>query len=173
MNSYGSHSWFIAVKEIFIKYNLQDPKRLPEDPLSKHKWKRIVNTQVNAYWEQRIKASAVLYSSLRFLNVNNFKSGTRHSLITSMGNMREVQRIRAKLKLVTSTYTLQVNHAPFNQNQVNPTCVLCHQGDETEEHVLFKCPALADVRNPIIDSIVSICDGVYPLGSDSHSRLQL
>ena len=173
MKSYGSHSWFIAVKEIFIKYNLQDPKRSLEDPPSKYKWKRIVNTHVNAYWEDRIKASVVLYSSLRFLNVNNFKSGTRHPLITSLGNVREVLRIPTKLKLVTSTYILQVNHASFNQNQVNPTCLLCHQGDETVEHFLLKCSALAGIRNPIVDSIISICDGVHPLASDSRSRLQL
>ena len=102
--SYGSRSWFIAVKEIFIKYNLQDPKRFLEDPPSKHKWKCIVNTQVNAYWEERIKAIAVLYSSLTFLNVNSFKSGTRHPLIISLGNVREVPRIPTILKLVTSTY---------------------------------------------------------------------
>ena len=78
-----------------------------------------------------------------------------------------------KLMLVTSTYILQVNRASFNQNQVNPRCLLCHQGDGTEEIFLLKCPALAGVRNPIIDSNVSICAGVYPLASDSHSRLQL
>ena len=171
--SYGSHSWFIAVKEIFIKYNLQDPRRLLEDPPSKHKWKRIVNTQVNVYWEERIKASAVLYSSLRFLNVNNLKSGMRHPLITSMGNIREVPCIRTKLKLVTSTYILQVNRASFNQNQVNPMCLLCHQGDETVEHFLLKCPALTGIRNPIMDSIIFISDGAYPLTSNSHSSLQL
>ena len=115
----------------------------------------------------------MLYSSLRFLNVNNFKSGIGHPLITSMGTIREVPRIRTKLKLVTSTYILQVNRASFNQNQVNPTCLLRHQGDETVEHFLLKCPALAGVRNPIMDSIISVCDGVCPLTSDSHSRLQL
>ena len=90
-----------------------------------------------------------------------------------MGNIREVPRIRTKLKLVTSTYILQINRASYNQNQVNPACLLCHQGDETVEHFLLEYPALASVRNPIMDSIVSICDGVYPLTSDSHSRLQL
>ena len=36
VKSYGSHSWFIAVKEIFNRYNLQDPKRLLVDTSSKH-----------------------------------------------------------------------------------------------------------------------------------------
>ena len=30
--SFTSHSWFIAVKEIFIKYNLPDPNDLLRDP---------------------------------------------------------------------------------------------------------------------------------------------
>ena len=119
-----------------------------------------------------MKASVVLYPSLRFPNVNNFKSAARHPQITSLGNVREVPRIRTKLKLVTSTYILQVNRASFNQNQVNPTSLLCHQGDESLEHFLLKCSALAGVRNPIIYSIysiVSICAGVYPLVSVSDS----
>ena len=32
VKSFTSHSWFIAVKEIFIKYNLPDPYDLLRDP---------------------------------------------------------------------------------------------------------------------------------------------
>ena len=39
--------------------------------------------------------------------------------------------------------------------------VLCHREDETVEHFLLHCPALASLRNPIIDTILSVCTGVY------------
>ena len=61
-------------------------------------------------------------------------------------------------------------HTGLNQNQVNPVCLLCHREDETVEHFLLHCPALACLRNPIIDTILSVCTGVY---SPTNSFLQL
>ena len=134
VKSFTSHSWFIAVKEIFIKYNLPDPYDLLRDPPTKFHWGRIVNKHVNSHWESSIKENAVLYSSLRFLNVSGFACGKRHPLLRTLGNIREVPRISTKLKLVTGTYILQSNRATFNQNCVDPVCLLCHQENETIEH---------------------------------------
>ena len=81
-----------------------------------------MNKHVNRHWEESIKASAILYSRLSFLNVSEFSCGKRHSLLRTLGNIREVLRTNTKLKLVTGTYMLQTNWAMFNQNQVNPVC---------------------------------------------------
>ena len=78
---YDSHGWFIAVKKIFMKYDLPDPYEMLNSPPAKLKWKVAVNKHVNRHWEENIKASAILYSSLRFLNCSNFTCGKRHSLI--------------------------------------------------------------------------------------------
>ena len=61
----------------------------------------------------------------------------------------------------------------FNQNQVDPSCLLCHQEDETVEHFLLRCPALASVRNPIIDNILSVGAGIYSPTNSPVSFLQL
>ena len=66
-----------------------------------------------------------------------------------------------KLKLVTGTYILRTNRAMFNQNQVDTVCILCHQENKTTEHFLLHCPALASHRDPIIDTISSLCAGLY------------
>ena len=168
-----SHSWFIAMREIFQKYSLPDPYELLGSPPGKLYWKGIVNKHVNSYWEDSIKSAAVLFMSLRFLNVDEFSCGKRHSLLKSLGNIREVPRISTKLKLVTGTYILQTNRVAFNQNQVDPSCLLCHQEDETVEHFLLRCPALASVRNPIIDNILSVGAGIYSPTNSPVSFLQL
>lgn len=173
VKSFSSHSWFIAVKEIFMKYNLPDPLNLLENPPTKFQWKKTVNEYVNTHWEKQVRESAVLYSSLRFLNVSEFSCGKRHPLLRSLGNIREVPRISIKLKLVTGTYIFQTNRATFNQNQVNPVCLLCHQENETTEHFLLHCPALASLRNPLIDTILSVCTGVYSPTNSPVSLLQL
>ena len=41
----------------------------------------------------------------------------------------------------------------FNQNRIDPTCLLCKEGDETVEHFLLNCTALSSARQPIIDNI--------------------
>ena len=170
---YDSHSWFIAVKEIFMKYDLPDPYEMLNSPPAMWKWKVAVNKHVNRHWEENIKASALLYSSLRFLNCSNFTCGKRHSLIKTLGNIREVPRVSTKLKLVTGTYILQTNRATFNQNQVNPVCLLCQREDETVSHFLLHCPALDSIRNPIIHNIISVCSGVYSPTNSPGSFVQL
>ena len=173
IKSFSSHRWFVVVKEIFLKYSLPDPYDLLDNPPTKFHSKRFVNKHVNRHWEESIKASAVLYSSLRFLDVSEFSCGKRHTLLRTLGNIREVPRISTKLKLVTGTYILQTNRATFNQNQVNPVCLLCHREDEIVEHFLLHCPALASLRNPIIDTILSVCTGVYSPTNTPDSFLQL
>ena len=170
---YNSHSWLIAVKEIFMKYDLPDTYEMLNSPPAKLKWKVTVNKHVNRHWEENIKASALLYSSLRFLNCSNFTRGKRHSLIKTLGNIREVPRVSTKLKFVTGTYILQTNRATFNQNQVNPVCLLCQREDETVSHFLLHCPALDSIRNPVIDNIISVCSGVYSPTNSPDSFVQL
>ena len=114
-----------------------------------------------------------LYSSLRFLNVSGFACGKRHPLLRTLGNIREVPRISTKLKLVTGTYILQTNPAAYNQNQVDPVCLLCYQENETIKHFLRYCPALASLRNPIVDTIVSVGAGVFSPTNSPISFLQL
>ena len=42
----------------------------------------------------------------------------RHPVIEPTGDLREVTRISAHLKIVTGTYIFQTNRVAFNQNQV-------------------------------------------------------
>ena len=128
---------------------------------------------MNSHWESSVKENAVLYSSLRFLNVSGFACGKRHPLPRTLGNIREVPRISTKLKLVTGTYILHTNRATFNQNRVDPVCLLCHQENETIEHFVLHCPVRASLRNPIIDTIVSVGAGVYSPTNSPTSFLQL
>ena len=97
---------------------LLHPLELLQDPPSKESWKRSVNKRVNSYWSNKIRDNALLYTSLRYLHVDDYRYGKRHSVLRTIGNACEIQRITTKLKLVTDTYILQCNRSVFNQNQV-------------------------------------------------------
>ena len=132
-----------------------------QDPPSKESWKRSVNKQVNSYWSNRIRDNALLYTSLRYLHVDDYRYGKRHSVLRTIGNAREIPRITTKLKLVTGTYILQCNRAAFNQNQIEPTCLLCKTEEETLEHFLLNCTALHSARQPILDIIKGLYTSLH------------
>ena len=49
------------------------------------------------------------------------------------------------------------NRTVFNKNRIDPTRLLCWEGDETIEHFLLNCTALSSARQPIIDIITNTC----------------
>ena len=54
------------------------------------------------------------------------------------------------LKIVTGTYILQSNSASFNQNEVDPTCLLCKTDFDP---FLLHCAILESIREPFLKYI--------------------
>ena len=126
-----------------------------------------MNKHVNEKCVARIKQSAELYSSLKYLCADKYWPGKRHQLIHNVNCPRDVPRVSTRLKLATGTYILQSTRAAFNQNAVDPTCMLCGQVPETVEHFLAECGALADTRQPIIEELQKCCSELL---SETHVR---
>ena len=116
---------------------------------------------------------APLYPSLKWLAYDKTKIATQHPLIETTGNLREVPRIAVHLKITTGTYILQTNRASFNQNVVDPTCLLCKTSAETLSHFLIECVTLESIRQPILRDIKHMLrDSDLDL-TDSEILLQL
>ena len=75
--------------------------------------------------------------------------------------------------LATGTYILQTNRASFNQNKVDPTCMLCKNGKESLQHLLLDCSVLSSIRNPIMISILEACSSLYNPACDTDTLLKL
>ena len=153
VKSLDSQSWFIGVKKLCIRYGLPDCTEILEKPRSKHSSKATVEAAINNYWNDRLQSVVPLYPSLKWLTWTKKPNRTLHPLIMSAGNLREVPRIAVHLKIVTGTYILQSNRASFNQNEVDPTCLLCKTGAETLTHFLLHCAILESIREPILKDI--------------------
>ena len=74
VKSYTSHSWFIIVKELLIKYDLDSPFSLLESKLSKPKWRYRVAKAVNSYCVERLTCEAGLYTTLKNMNCSIYDS---------------------------------------------------------------------------------------------------
>ncbi|MCG8047714.1 MAG: reverse transcriptase domain-containing protein, partial [Candidatus Thiodiazotropha endolucinida] len=149
----NSHSWFIDVKHILIKYGLPSPWEIMESTPTKFSWKRQVKKQVDAYWVDALVSKAALYPSLEYRKTDSYVPGKKHPVIQEAHGVKDISRIHTKVRVLTGVYVLQVNRAAFNQNGVNPTCLLCKEDDETTEHFILQCPALNHVRQPILEDI--------------------
>ena len=167
-----SNSWFIAIKKIFVTYGLNDPYDLLVNPPTKFGWKRLVNHYVDQYWVDKIRFESTLYPSLLYLSTSHYACGKRHPLVQELRNQQEIPRVRLKLKVVTGTYILQVNRSSFNQNRIDPTCLLCGEGEETMHHFILDCVALSHIRVPILQEIKDICNELYPV-SDANTLMQI
>ena len=121
---------------------------------------------------EQIKSHAVLYSSLKYMYVDHYFPWRKHPCIQAVSGMRDVPRVSVKAKLLTGTYILQVNRVAFNQNEVSPLCLLCHENDETTEHFLLQCPVLSCVRQPLLTRVVELYTGLFQEQPNSPSLLQ-
>ncbi|CAG2232072.1 unnamed protein product [Mytilus edulis] len=54
------------------------------------------------------------------------------------------------------------------ENETDPMCLICHQGDETLEHFILECEGLSDTRNSIMDEVSAILKG--SINVDFHEQ---
>ena len=128
---------------------------------SKYSWKRVVRNAVDTYWVSKIIGEAERHRSLQFINIRPFTPGKSHPLLNVItGSARVASRLHDRLKVATGTYVLQTNRVTYNQNDCDSTCLLCGDDDETLSHFLLKCPALKEIRCPILREILKARNGV-------------
>ena len=156
-----------------MRYSPSDPYAILDCPSSKFQWKRIVRNASNTCWANVLQERAVLYSTLDFLHVDDFWPERKRPFIKHVGSVAHVPRIHTRLKLVTGVYVLQVNRATFNQNQIDATCQLCHQADETIDHFLLDCSSLEQTRQPVLGSIIDIANSLSISSDERTNLLQL
>ena len=175
LKTFKSHSWFIEVKKILLKYDLPHPETLIENPPKKLSWKHQYNNAVNNFWMDQILPQVKMFSSLKYLS-RIYTVGKCHPAVKPYNlSVRDVNRIAVKSKILTGTYILQTNRVKFNQNEVDPTCQLCKQDKETLHHFLITCTTLEECRKTImidIHNIISDLLSIWPLTA-KYSLIQL
>lgn len=168
MKSSKSKSWFIEVNKLLSKYNLPSAHDLLVVPPSKLQWKNTVHAAVYNYWNDALRAEAEQKVSLKYLNIDNCRLGTIHQVWSTVHpHQRDVSRATIKARLLTGCYTLQANKAKFNQNKIDPTCLLCKEDPETREHFIACCSRTNHIREPFLSCMKVTAEKLYP-GSWEH-----
>lgn len=102
-----SSSWYIAVHRLLIGYDLPDGWTFLDTSLQKQhgnqEWTNV-SMVTGGIW---MKERAYLYLILQYLNSEDYNPGKKHGLIRLTREVRDVTRLKTKLKLMAGSYTLQ------------------------------------------------------------------
>ncbi|VDI42783.1 Hypothetical predicted protein [Mytilus galloprovincialis] len=172
ISGFNSKNWFSKIRCLLAQYNLQSAHELIQNPVSRYKWKASVKKAVDNVWHEQLRTKVSLFSSLRNLSANNILWHNTHPCLASVGtSAQDISRLQPKLKLLTGTYYLQSNKAAFNQNSIDPTCLLCNENSETVEHFILDCKPLNNTRIPYLHELdcflrsIKNCDKCFNLTS--------
>ena len=80
---HNSCSWFIEVKELCLKYEINDLYAYLTNPLSKFQWKKLVKSKIHDYWTSKITDESKGYSTLKFMD-HKYNIGSVHPLAISV-----------------------------------------------------------------------------------------
>lgn len=161
-------SFFTIASETLDQYDL--PAIHDIDQYTKMKWKHVTKTAVATYWTRVLTEDADQRSTLTYCNIPSLEIGSTHPVWdTVKPNTNDVKMGITKVRLLTGTYLLQSNRSKFNKYEVDDTCPLCRLGPEDREHLITRCPALAQCRLKGLREIRNIIS--TKCGEDTWSKL--
>ncbi|CAC5361050.1 unnamed protein product [Mytilus coruscus] len=152
-----SSSWFIAIKHMPRKCDLQEASWYLNNPVKKTVWTSTIKKTVYNHWNRSIVQLQPLYKGLNFLTTENLRTGNIHPLFKINSHSAiDTARLPVKLKLLTGSYILQSKRIRMCKDETDPKCLLCAKEEENIEHFILKCESLRIVRNAILQEITTL-----------------
>ena len=157
----SSHSWFLEIQKISLKYLLPHPITFLDNPPTKQAFKRLVKSAVVDFWEKKLRAQALLLkeASLKYFDPNFMSLSRTHPLFTTCGSSPyEVSKAviqsrwlsgRARVESLTRHWDMS------NRAGICPLCRIVKPTVGTIEHFLLSggCPALVEARLSMLSFI--------------------
>ena len=165
INLENQHSYFARVQEILNLYRLPQLRDLNISHMSKEQWKKkLIKNAVNEYWTVHFQSEAKQESTLLYLNIEQLKIGSTHTVWSSLeSTVTEVRMGITECRMFTGTYLLQTNKYRFSKANEDATCKCCGLADEDMIHMLLECPAFYVQRKQYFSNVRSIvlnCIGI-------------
>ena len=141
-----SKSWFCQLREVCLQYNLPHPISVLDFPPTKDDFKKLINAHVTSYWEVKLRGEATLLPSLRYFKPEYMSLKTPHQLWKTAGsNPYEVAKAIQQARFLSGRYRAGNLEKHWSQNKEG-TCLNCHKGTETTEHILIFCKAYTETK---------------------------
>ena len=108
-----------------------------------------------------MEKEAIKKSTLKLLNHSTIPNSV-HASLTNLHTGTDICRANTKWRILTGTCTLQSVRFIYKQSpSAASTCLLCKGVDETLEHFIVDCPALANTTSNNIAIITDCIPSIY------------
>ena len=159
-------SWFFAIRNICLKYELPHPQTLLENPLPRKKFKSLINTKINEFWHKYMSADIMSKSSLEHFNPHMMHTLTKpHQMWISAGNNPfEVSKTIVLARMVSGRYrTESVTRFWSGNAQGFCTAPTCKEIKGDLCHLLVYCRALQQTRETLFKMFLEKAAELPPL----------
>ena len=152
-------SWFHQIRDLCLKYGLQHPAMLLNNPPEKEAFKNLVKKHVMNYWEQKLRGEAEPLDSLEFFHPSFMSLTCPHPLWrTAAASPTKVLMATQQARFLSGRYRTEALCSNWSQNS-NGHCKLssdCQTLEDTR-HILQTCSALAATREKLMKFTSSYC----------------
>jgi hypothetical protein len=157
----SSHSWFLEIQKISLKYLLPHPITFLNNPPTKQSFKRLVKSAVLDFWEKKFRSQALLLKagSLKYFDPNFMSLSRTHPLFTTCGSSPyEVSKAVTQARWLSGrarVESLTRHWDTSNKAGICPLCRIVKPTVGTMEHFLLSggCPALVEARLSMLSFI--------------------
>ena len=84
--------------------------------------------------------------SLKYLKTSSLRVGTTHLVWRDLETAVQVKRSIMRARILTGTYTIQVNIHTFSKKTVDSTCNHCQLEEEDLHHMVCGCRVFYEYR---------------------------
>ena len=155
--SLNSHSWFIYIYKLGLKYDIDIISAL-DFYWTKDQWKKNVKHAVFSYHKNIIKTEAAGKKTLQNMNIGKITMKNTHIIWPKIRNNGRLNPYSTKAaciraKLLTSTYMLQSTLAKYYPTTYSSICQLCQKEEESISHFLLECTILSKTRKKCLNQL--------------------
>ena len=162
--SKNKKSWFTKLKLICEQYLLPDPLQLFENPPSKESWKRLCNSLVISFWEEKLRKEAENLPSLHYFYPQFYSLMQPHRIWTTADNSAyEVKKAVTMATMLSGRYITDHRARHWSKQNPHGLCHLCLAASKSHdsamsnhslplgslEHLLLECPELFQQRERV------------------------
>ena len=158
-------SWFQQIRELCLKYSLEHPLYLLDNPPVRTSFKKLVKEAVVSYWENILREEASKLPSLEFFVPGNHSLQYPHPLWTTAGsNIFECHKSTVLAKMISGRYRTEYLSRHWTSNKLG-FCLLdsCSEVVGDLEHLLIVCPGLDIVRTRMREMFLTRTTKLIPL----------
>ena len=152
----SSGSWFLQVRDLFVKYTLPSPLTLLDCPMTKLSYKKLVKSKVIDFWETHLREEAanLRENPLRYFKAEYMSLTKPHPIwLTCGSNPFEVHKAVTQARMLSGRYVTDQLSRHWTKNSSGLCSLTGCTGQDlgSLEHILLFCPALSDARLRVIE----------------------